>query len=287
MYKKNIQLRPGKLGIFIVALVLLMGGLYSANDQALAQAAETCPEGGDWFKVDNINAQTFEYDAGAGRVILETCYKAGTVLVFDVIDPPQQSVLLISEVLNSTENAYQDISHASFKLGVASTPTPTPTDPVTPTPTPTDPVTPTPTPTDPVTPTPTDELDQALVLVGECLREGTARWSVRNDNAFAVSYTWTANNGENGTGMVPAGSDALFTTNDNASNILLSYVLNQESIAAEAEVDRCEDPAPDRSAGAGGISFLSLLIPGFGIITGLGLISGLISIRNKNKTRSN
>jgi hypothetical protein len=300
MYKKNIQQRPGKLVIIAIALVLLTGALYMLNDQVLAQAADTCPEGGGWYKVDGINAQTFEYDAGSARVVVETCYKAGTVLVFDVIDPPQQVVLLISDVENPQGNAYQDISHASFRLQVASTPTdpvtptptdpvtptPTPTDPVTPTPTPTDPVTPTPTPTDPVTPTPTPTGEQSLDLnlLAECLGESTARWTVSNDNAFAVSYTWTANNGENGTGVVQAGSEASFRTNDNASNILLSYVINQESMSVDAEVDRCEDPAPDRVAGAGGISLGSTLIPMIAVLTGLGLISGWSIVRNKKNT---
>lgn len=81
-----------------------------------AQGQETCPATGDWVKVDGINAQTYQYDAPEGYVIVETCYKAGTTVKNETIDPPQFSITITTDVPNPNDNNYLDISHASFKL---------------------------------------------------------------------------------------------------------------------------------------------------------------------------
>jgi hypothetical protein len=110
-----------------------------------ATGQDTCPEGGDWDKKDGINKLSYSYTAPSGKVVIESCYKAGTTLKTATYSPGVASVTLSSTVWNKTscpgDNGcnYQNISHASFKLAIAS-PTPTPT--ASPTPTPTPPVCP-------------------------------------------------------------------------------------------------------------------------------------------------
>lgn len=143
------------LGLIVVA-ALAFYYFFSVSRTAGAVAQETCPEGDGWVKVDGIDAQTFHYDAPAGKLVTDSCYKASTTLVYDTYVPPVEEVDLSSTVWNKEgcpgENGcnYQNISHASFKLiddQVDVTPTPEVTPEVTATPS----VTLTPTPTNPPT----------------------------------------------------------------------------------------------------------------------------------------
>jgi hypothetical protein len=161
MDKKNKKIVI-KWGIIFTATILLFATPLLVLNSAFAQGQETCPASGDWVKVDGLTGTTYTYTAPAGKLIVETCYKAATNVIFNIINPPKKSVTIISEV-------GFDLSHASFRLIDEVTPTPTQTKTFTPTPTdeftptPTDEFTPTPTdeftptPTDEFTPTPTDE----------------------------------------------------------------------------------------------------------------------------------
>jgi len=245
---------------WIVTIVLLAAVLFSTayfgETAVFAQGQETCPDGGDWIKVDGLTGKSYTYNAPAGKVIIETCYKAGTEVVYDTINPPQTSVTVTSE--------FQfDLSHASFRLA-NQTPTPTPTYTFTPTPTqtftptPTQTFTPTPTqtftptPTDPVTPTPTetptDEPDlEELILTGICadlvvssVGSNQISWTVTNNNDEAISFSWTANNGEFGNEVAPANGSVSFMTENDGTQVTISYLLDNEEVEDMAEAEACE-----------------------------------------------
>jgi hypothetical protein len=135
--------------ITLLALAMILVSAFGFSARVSAQA-EVCPDSGDWVKVNNIDAQSYTYTALGGKLIVESCYKAGTTLRYASYNPGVTSVTLVSDVLNPTENNFQDISHASFRL--ADPPTPTPTQPTPTQPTPTQPTPTQPTPTQP-TPT--------------------------------------------------------------------------------------------------------------------------------------
>ncbi|RJR24374.1 DUF4215 domain-containing protein [Candidatus Microgenomates bacterium] len=101
----------------------------SANDcsslddnQTLSQ--EVCPEGeGGWVKVDGLSSLYYFYTAPTGKLVSNTCYKAGNTVVYGEITPPASPVTVSSTVFNQdgcTEIGsgcnYQNLSHASFKL---------------------------------------------------------------------------------------------------------------------------------------------------------------------------
>lgn len=112
--RNNTMLRLG-IGFSFALLIILATPLIFSQD-VYAVAQETCPDTGDWVKVDGINAQSYNYVAPEGKQIVEVCYKAGTTVKYETIDPPQPSVTVTTDVPNPNENAFQDISHASFRL---------------------------------------------------------------------------------------------------------------------------------------------------------------------------
>ena len=101
---------------FSLALLLIFATPLIFSQDVFAVAQETCPDGGDWVKVDGINAQSYNYVAPEGKRIVEVCYKAGTTVKYETIDPLQSSVTVTTDVPNPTGNAFKDISHASFRL---------------------------------------------------------------------------------------------------------------------------------------------------------------------------
>ncbi|MBW6466406.1 MAG: hypothetical protein K0B06_07890 [Brevefilum sp.] len=140
--------------ITLLALAIVLVSAFGFTAIASAQG-DVCPSGGSWVKVEGINAQSYTYTAPSGKLIVETCYKAGTTLVYNVINPGVSSITVTSTVWNPTENNYQNISHASFRLADPPTPTPTQPTPTQPTPTQPTPTQPTPTQPTPTQPTPT------------------------------------------------------------------------------------------------------------------------------------
>jgi hypothetical protein len=151
MDKKN-KITFFKWGIVLTAILLMVTTVLILMNPVFAQGQETCPATGDWVKIEGLSGKEYIYTAPEGKLIAETCYKAGTEVEYDTISPPQKTVTVTSTV-------GFDLSHASFRLVDEPQPSPTPTDEPTPSPTPTDEPTPSPTPTDEPTPspTPTDE----------------------------------------------------------------------------------------------------------------------------------
>jgi hypothetical protein len=121
--------------ITLLALAMVLVSAFGFTARVSAQG-DVCPSGGDWIKV-TVGEQSYTYNAPEGKLIVESCYKAGTTLRFATYNPGVESVTLESDVLNPAENNYHDISHASFRL--ADPPTPTPTQPTPTQPTPTQP----------------------------------------------------------------------------------------------------------------------------------------------------
>jgi hypothetical protein len=287
-----------------------------------AQGQETCPATGDWIKVDGLSGDEFMYTAPEGYLVAETCYKAGTNVVFQAVNPPQASVTVISTVGN-------DLSHASFRLVEAPTPSPTPTETFTPTPTetftptPTETFTPTPTetftptPTEEITPTPTEEITPTptevfefipLNLSGVCsgsiastgffqAEENTITWTVSNANDQAIAFNWSANNGESGSAIVPANGNTNFVTAIDGFSVSLDYSFLNQSAQEQASIVPCEqqqeteeptpqptDSQPDEPAGGSGPSIVSSLVP---FIIGLPGIAAVSFILLKSAKKPN
>jgi len=337
MDKINLKL-VRKWGIVFTAFLILFATPIGLLSNVFAQGQETCPATGDWIKIEGLSGTTFTYTAPEGKLVAETCYKASTEVVFETINPPQSSVTVTSTVGH-------DLSHASFRLVDEPEPTPTntPTDPPTPTPTntPTDPPTPTPTntptftPTPPFTPTPTftstptftptptftstptEELEYyPLTLEGLCsgslasiavtqADENTISWRVSNANSEAVSFNWTANNGQSGSGTAPAYGSTTFITEIDGFSVSLEYTLNNEPVEELASVEPCEpeqeteeptptptateeptpaptDSEPDQPAGGSGPSAIRTFAP---IVFGLAGVATLITIAIDSKIK--
>lgn len=260
-------------------LLALIAVLMSNPSPSFAQA-ETCPQESPWVKVDNIKALSYEYTAPEGKEIVEVCYKAGVTVVYYDVEPPKSSKTVDSEVLNPVGNNFQDISHASFRLQNKTTPTPSPT------------------PTEPTTFLP-------MLLQGECVGVASIqvdaaelKWTVTNPNNESISFTWNANNGQNGANVVPANGTVKFKTSVDGNSVSISYLLNNDPISTNAKTSVCQsdeptptptepvttvvDPEPDQPAGGSGPSLVGTLTPAFlAGISGLGLSAGLISIIKK------
>ena len=252
---KSIFVQVGLTSVAI--LLLLLSAPYLVRDIVSAQAADVCPDGGDWVKVDGLSGQSYTYTAPEGKLVAETCYKAGTNVVYETIDPPQEEVTVNSEF-------QQDLSHASFRLvdEPKEDPTPTPTITATPTMIPT--FTPTPTEEekeDPTpTPTPTEEEKEELeelLLSGECLgfaeetvillsnNLASIEWTVTNNNAVPINFSWQANNGQSGNGTAPANGSTTFMTDGDGNEVSLSYSLDEVETTTEADVEICEEEGED------------------------------------------
>ena len=122
------------LGILILGLgvVIVVGEsppVLGESPPVLGANPNICPHGGDWHKIDGVDAQSVSFTAPEGKVIVESCYKAGQALRYSSYSPGVKSVTLTTNVLNPQGVCCQDISHATFRLADAPvTPTPvTPT----------------------------------------------------------------------------------------------------------------------------------------------------------------
>lgn len=138
--------------LLIVLGLLLALGLASQP----VEAVTTCPQTDGWVKVDHLSGFSYTYTAPEGYLVDQTCYKAATQIVYEIVNPPASPVTVTSTVTNSN-GQLQELSHASFHLIEIPRATPvTPTaTPITPTATP---VTPTEIATETVEPTATEAL---------------------------------------------------------------------------------------------------------------------------------
>lgn len=315
---KKIKIKLFKWGLSFLAILIIGMMPFILKNPVFAQGQETCPASGDWVKQDGLSGTSFTFTAPEGKLIAETCYKASTEVIFNIINPPKKSVTVISTVGH-------DLSHASFRLVDEPEPSPTPTDEPTPSPTPTDEPTPNPTPTDEPTPspTPTDEPGfVTLSLSGLCsgsvasigvfqATEETITWTVSNENDVAVSFNWSANNGQSGSGTVPANGNTMFVTNIDGYSVALEYTLGDQEISEQASIEPCEpqqeteeptststptedptdepeasqDPEPDQPAGGSGPSIVLMLLPVLLTLTTVGSVSAIL-LKNKKETIS-
>ena len=206
--RKKINNKFFRLAIgFTFALLLILISPVIFSQDVSAEAQETCPDTGDWVKVDGINAQSYNYVAPAGKEIVEVCYKAGTTVKYETIAPPQTSITVTTDVPNPNNNAFQDISHASFRLAD----------------------------------TEDKEDPKELVLVGECLGDGYIEWKVTNPNDFAIPFSWQTNDNQSGNSNVPANSFVTFKTVSSGTAVSISYTLNEKPIVTQKSVEACKE----------------------------------------------
>ncbi len=165
------------LFVVFITLSLLFGFIGPRGVQTVVaqQNPQVCPNGEGWHKVEAGDSNFLSYSADEGYIVTAICAKGGneehsqggyliTMETNGTYDVDGQVCLTfagigtgsgsVSRNTQLTGNICSELSHASFKVGQAPPPDPTPEDP-TPDPTPEDP-TPDPTPEDP-TPDPTPE----------------------------------------------------------------------------------------------------------------------------------
>ena len=328
-FRNNVM----KWGIGLMAILLIIMTPLFFMKPVFANGQETCPSTGDWVKKDGLSGKSYTYTAPEGKLIAETCYKAATYVIKNLITPPQKSVTVISTVGH-------DLSHASFRLVDEPNPSPTPTKTFTPTPTftstPTDEPTPSPTPTETFTPTPTftqtptdeptpsptptEELEFIpLSLSGVCsgsvtsivvgqLSENTITWTVSNENDQAISFNWSANNGQSGSATAPANGGTSFITDIDGYAVMLDYSVNNEVVQEQASIEPCEpqqeteeptpapsstptedptaqptDSQPDQPAGGSGPSLMTTIVPFMIGIFGFAVVSAIVLNNKKEK----
>ncbi len=102
------------LAVFLVFLFAL-AAVGTSTVLANGGGQDTCPSGGDWTKVDGLSGTSYTFNAPAGYLVAETCYKASTTVVYGNVNPPTGSATVTSSVTNQN-GKIQDLSHASFRL---------------------------------------------------------------------------------------------------------------------------------------------------------------------------
>ena len=138
------------LALLVAVIIWLFVDTMSSASGQIVDQQETCPDGVDgWIKIEPLSGYEYTYTAPEGFLVAETCSKAGTTVEYNVIDPPQNTVTIVS-------NVQQELSHVAVRLiEDPSDPTETSIPTVTQTPTPTAIVTITQTPDLRITPSPT------------------------------------------------------------------------------------------------------------------------------------
>jgi hypothetical protein len=117
---KTRKKSTGRFAALFAALgmLVLSSGVALIATAAPANAADTCPDGGEWSKVDGLNSLTYTIDAPADMLIAEVCAKSSTNLVQFPLNPPQASYEFDSEALGllGPQGQPQDLSHISYRL---------------------------------------------------------------------------------------------------------------------------------------------------------------------------
>ncbi len=194
--------------VFVMFLILTLASPYIFNMYVSADAQETCPHTGDWVKVDGISAQSYNYSAPEGKLVVEVCYKAGTTVNYYNVDPGQPSVTVTTSVPNPNDNAFQDISHASFRLADK----------------------------------PQEPKEGDISLSGECLNNGYIQWTVSNTYGESIGFNWSANNNESGSESVPANGSKTFTTSVSGNEVTITFTADNEEKQLSKSVSACEEP---------------------------------------------
>jgi len=110
----------GRFAALLAALgmLVLSSGVALIATAAPANAADTCPAGGEWTKVDGLSSLTHTIDAPAEMLIAEVCAKSATNLVQFPLNPPQASYEFDAEALGllGPQGQPQELSHISYRL---------------------------------------------------------------------------------------------------------------------------------------------------------------------------
>lgn len=131
-----------KINLVAGVLILLASALF-LKTHVFAVAQATCSEtGGEWVKIEPVNALTYTFTPPVGFSVIENCMKVGshdplygtgvTVTNTTLFNAPGGAVCTAPGVPHNG-CALQNISHASFRLQTNAIPTPSVT--LTPTPT--------------------------------------------------------------------------------------------------------------------------------------------------------
>ena len=104
--------------LVLVFSVLSIGSVSASGPEPVnvAVGQETCPSTGDWTKIETSGEPlSYTVNAPAGKLIVETCYKASTSVVYDgPFSPGRESYTFNSEVKNSNDQT-QALSHVSYR----------------------------------------------------------------------------------------------------------------------------------------------------------------------------
>lgn len=93
-----------------VLTILVLAALFAVMQSAWGTGQDTCPEGGGWVKVDDLDGLTYTFDVPDGYTVTENCFKAATTLVFGT-GPTVTNTTVVNK-----NGQLQEISHASFLL---------------------------------------------------------------------------------------------------------------------------------------------------------------------------
>ena len=125
------QLLKYQLGALVIAIV------FSLLLQMPTAAADTCPSGNGWHKIEWVDGDLMlAFDAGSGNIVTQVCVKGGQNLIFFHEDGEDmcflvegigtQIVLVEEDFLSQQSPKCKDISHTSFLVETLSTATHTP-----------------------------------------------------------------------------------------------------------------------------------------------------------------
>lgn len=96
--------------LIAVLTILVIAALFAVMQTAWGTGQDTCPEGGGWVKVDDLDGLTYTFDVPDGFTVTDNCFKAATTLVFGT-GPTVTNTTVVNK-----NGQLQDISHASFLL---------------------------------------------------------------------------------------------------------------------------------------------------------------------------
>jgi len=244
-----------KLRNVLLTVVIALGliTLWAGADyfEVFANNSQVCDESAPWVKV---GGSPYTYNAGPNQIIDAVCIKGGNenspndYLVTLYADGWHQlggeNCVSASGIGTSSASASRngeaegnvcaDISHVSFRLADKPDPTEETPEPTEETPEPTE-------------ETPEEPKNQPLSIQGVCETDFVV-WTITNGNNKAISFSWTATNGQSGNGNVPASESIKLNTNLDASGITISYSLNNEPAELKGTVEVCsEEPTPTKT----------------------------------------
>ncbi|MEG3616098.1 LPXTG cell wall anchor domain-containing protein [Isoptericola haloaureus] len=86
----------------------------NGNGNGNGNGQQTCPDDGEWSKVDGLTGTEYLAEASPGHLIVEVCVKSAQAVETITVDPPATSFLIVSPSVNG-QGSTQDISHVSVR----------------------------------------------------------------------------------------------------------------------------------------------------------------------------